>query len=1045
MGASGDGDTGMRRDVAHAGGTRGGSAPRTFLRGTAAEYAAPVVSALARLRGEGDPALLERVRAALHERYEIGREVGHGGMATVYQARDRRFERDVAIKVLREDGTRLASAERFAREIALVARLQHPHIVPLYDSGDSDGLHYFVMPYVRGESLRTRLQREPAILAADALACVRMLAAALDCAHAHGIVHRDVKPENILLLPDGHAMLADFGIALALDGDTAVQLTEPGGAPGTQRYMSPEQARGERELGPAADIYSLAAVARELLVGAAVAKRSASSERRPWLAPGDHGGDTGRALSPAVESVLARARAEDPARRHATAGEFAEALAAAYAGASSTPSRAASLVRVSLVAAVALTIVWLAPLAPPVSPSPSARIVAVLPLATKLPLALRDRGLGDALVQPLSMQLDASSQLRTVDHGAVLAASRGRSPSLTDARLARSLGATDYVTGSIVGIGGGRIAVFLTLRSVDSGTREPVAVEADGDADRLIELVHSLGRQLLVRLAPSSYREAASLAERTTRSDEALAAYLEGERHYRARRYDSATVLFNRAIEADSTFALAMHRLRVAYTATPIAIPGPRDLRQRTLRHAARLPERQRLLVLALDAFIAGEPFEAENLYKRVLATYPHDVEALQYLANLQIQYLANWGFPLDTPRTVLEHLLRIDPEHAGAVEKLAMIAAAQMRSTASESLLARLAPLEKGEYRLVTEAVHAFRRRDTAAQERALAALDRAPTPLVSMAAHRGGGVYPGHLAARIRMAELLTRPHRTPDQQARGHLMIADLELARGRLRAADAARAAAARISPDARLEGFLRAFVASPAFEQRTLAEIAEARSSVSAALDAGARDSVQQRFLLGVLDARLANYRAASGHAAVLDRWSRRLAHDADSLARRDPDGSVARRRRSARLASLAGSIRADIERRRGTPARALDVLRDWHPERWWTFALHDAVRAQPYERRLHAEVLEATGHYEQAVRWYEVWHGPLITGTAYSTTARLRMARLLDRRLGRPVEARAAYLQVVDALRDADPELWGLREEARRAAARLAGDAAVAP
>lgn len=195
---------GEGRDAARALGT----APATFMCGVAAEYAAPVLQELQRMRRVHGDWLVARLRAALHDRYDIEREIGHGGMAVVYRARDRRFHRDVAIKVLREDGSRLASAERFAQEIALVSRLQHPHIVPLYDSGDVDGLHYFVMPCVEGETLRERLQREGALPLAEVVRIVGEVGEALAYAHARGVVHRDIKPGNILL-QSGQPMLAD--------------------------------------------------------------------------------------------------------------------------------------------------------------------------------------------------------------------------------------------------------------------------------------------------------------------------------------------------------------------------------------------------------------------------------------------------------------------------------------------------------------------------------------------------------------------------------------------------------------------------------------------------------------------------------------------------------------------------------------------------------------------------------------------------------------------------------------------------------------------
>jgi len=270
---------------------------------------------------------LERLTASLADRYRIQREVGAGGMATVYLGEDLRHARRVAIKVLRPDLSAIVGAERFLHEIRVTANLQHPHVLPLYDSGSADGLLFYVMPYVQGESLRDRLSREKQLPIEEAVRLGREVASALDYAHRQGVIHRDIKPENILL-QDGTALVTDFGIALALSQAGGTRLTETGLSLGTPAYMSPEQATGDRQIDARSDIYALGAVLYEMLSGdpphtgstaqaiiAAVVTEEPRdiSTRRPRLAP--H-----------VAEAVHRALEKLPADRFASAAEFAKAL-----------------------------------------------------------------------------------------------------------------------------------------------------------------------------------------------------------------------------------------------------------------------------------------------------------------------------------------------------------------------------------------------------------------------------------------------------------------------------------------------------------------------------------------------------------------------------------------------------------------------------------------------------------------------------------------------------------------------------------------------
>ena len=338
----------------------------------------------------------------LADRYRIERELGTGGMATVYLAHDERHQRGVALKVLKPDLAAVIGAERFLNEIKTTANLQHPHILPLHDSGEANGTVWYVMPLVEGESLRDRLQRETQLPIDEALTITREVASALDYAHRHGVIHRDIKPENILL-HDGRAVVADFGIALAMSRtEGGARLTETGMSLGTPHYMSPEQALGERSVDARTDVYALGVVLYEMLVGeppftgptvqAIVAKvMSAPAAPISALRP---------SVPPSVEAAVMRALAKVPADRFRSAAEFAAALRSGEGlsrdplpnVATSAHPAASTTIGIArfapwIVAAGAAILAAVLAIRP--GPAPDTRVTAaVLPLALRTPMDL---------------------------------------------------------------------------------------------------------------------------------------------------------------------------------------------------------------------------------------------------------------------------------------------------------------------------------------------------------------------------------------------------------------------------------------------------------------------------------------------------------------------------------------------------------------------------------------------------------------------------------------------------------------------------------
>jgi serine/threonine-protein kinase len=609
---------------------------------------------------------------ALADRYRVEREVGHGGMATVYLAQDLKHDRPIGLKVLRPELAAVLGAERFLREIRITANLNHPHILPLLDSGEAAGFLYYVMPYVEGESLRDRLDREKQLPLDDALQITREVSDALSYAHSHDVVHRDIKPENILL-ESGHAVVADFGIARANTAAGGTQLTHTGIAVGTPAYMSPEQASGERDLDARSDIYALGCVLYEMLAGEppftgptpqAIVARALTESPRPLQVV--------RETVPAtIAACIRKAMARTPADRFATAAQFADALAASSSGASGrgqgrlrltmTPIRLA-VGALLLVGAVWAIVTSLPRQRGPISPT---RIAV-------LPFSIRGSGrfayLGEGLVDLLSRNMDGAEDLRSVDPGTVLTAvvRSGGTGLLDTARgraVAQRLGAGLYILGSVLAAGGRlRIQAMVYEQEPLPSTAIPQA-SVEGDTSELFELVDRLSRALLVGRSHGVSMRLAQTAALTTHSLPALKVYLGAERELRAGEdhFDSAVAGFQRATTEDSSFALAYYRLAVAAGwAGRWSVVGPAA--KRALDLGNRLGDRERRLLLAYDAFRRGAAEDGERQYRAILDDYPDDLEAEFELANLLYHYNPLRGRSRAEAQELFERVLTLDP-----------------------------------------------------------------------------------------------------------------------------------------------------------------------------------------------------------------------------------------------------------------------------------------------------------------------------------------------------------------------------------------------
>jgi hypothetical protein len=618
--------------------------------------------------------ILGRLQASLADRYRVERELGRGGMATVYLAHDLRHDRPVALKVFHPRlGAELG--ERFLREIRVAARLGHPHILTVHDSGEADGLLWYTMPVVDGESLRQRIRREGPLPLEEAVRIGRSVAEALDFAHTHGVIHRDIKPENILLF-GGEPMVADFGIALAVDTADQDRLTQTGLSLGTVAYMSPEQAMGEARLDGRTDIYSLGCVVYEMLAGeppytgptpqAVIAKRLMAPP--PPLA-------TARDVPEALEHAVHRALARSPADRFPTARDFARALADAVSSPRTTApvattrvarrgSRKLSGTAALLALAAVAGLAWMTLGRSSVSAPPSGSRLAVLPFS--VPPAGPFGYLVEGMVDLLSRNLNGVGEQVTVDPGRVMSSlGAGEQRGVQDAErgreIARRLGAGRYILGSVHAAGGDlRIQAQLYDGSIESP--EPIAqASAEGDSTALFDLVDRLSAQLLVSGDRSQGARLAQTAAVTTRSLPALKAYLAAERNLRAAQFDSAVAGFQSATALDSSFALAHYRLAVAAAwtgRTGLLAPAI----SRALALADRLGERDRALLSAFTEMGRGAPDSAERRYREILEKYPDDLEARFQLANVLYAYNAPRGRPPDEAREHYDRVLEVDP-----------------------------------------------------------------------------------------------------------------------------------------------------------------------------------------------------------------------------------------------------------------------------------------------------------------------------------------------------------------------------------------------
>jgi serine/threonine protein kinase/Flp pilus assembly protein TadD len=562
------------------------------------------------------PDVADRLHTALADRYRFEREVGRGGMATVYLAQDLKHRRPVAVKVLHPHLAANIGSDRFLREIEIAAALNHPHILPLMDSGSADGLLYYVMPFVEGDSLRDRLARDGRLPIAEAVELTRKVAGALAYAHARGVVHRDVKPENVML-HEGEAVVTDFGIAKALSVEGIEHLTQTGTSVGTPAYMSPEQASGDQELDGRSDIYSLGCMLYEMLTGEppftgptvqAVIVRRFTETPRPV-----------RALRPEVpeevERALTRALARTPGERFASAAQFAQALAAA-AMTRTPPEGAPTVVTAS---------------------HRSTRSIAVLPFADMSPAKDQDyfcEGIAEEIINALA-KIDA---LQVASRSSAFAF-KGKNQDIR--KVGEELNVATVMEGS-VRKAGNRLRVTAQLIKVADGYHL-WSERYDRDLEDVFavqdEIAESVVRALRVVLTEDEKR---AIERPHTDNVEAYEFYLRGRQffyQFREKGLQFARRMFTRAIEIDPTYARAYagiadcsSELYKYWDASAANLEQAESASRKALELAPSLAEAHAARGFALT--LRGSHEEANREFETAIRLDPKLYEGYLYYAN---------------------------------------------------------------------------------------------------------------------------------------------------------------------------------------------------------------------------------------------------------------------------------------------------------------------------------------------------------------------------------------------------------------------------
>jgi tRNA A-37 threonylcarbamoyl transferase component Bud32/TolB-like protein len=618
----------------------------------------------------------EHLQRALGEGFRIERELGGGGMSRVFLARELSLDRQVVVKVLSPEASAGVSADRFRRETQLIAKLQHPNVVPLLSAGEADGMLYYVMPYVAGDSLRARMSRDGALPLGDVVRVLREVLDTLAFAHQHGVIHRDIKPENILLAA-GHAVVADFGIAKALRDSAA--LTATGISVGTPAYMAPEQAAGDPLLDHRADLYAVGVVAYEMLSGAPLFTGSVQQVVTAHMTQAPAPVTQRRSDVPApLAALVMRALEKDAARRPQSAAEMLAVVdAVATPGGTDVGLSAARRSRFTAARAlgVALPLAAVAAFAAWRYSRPavmtSAQSIAIVPFSVDASDTALTR-LAQNLATLVGNSLDGIGEIRAADPTSVLSHAHGKGAALSapDAiAIAKALGAKSAVHGTMVRTG--------ALVQIDASMYDLLAPETAiarmtvrATPDSIVAITDSITMKLLQQVWSRGIPPTPHVASITSHSPVALREFLNGERLWARGEAHAAGDAFKRAVYADTTFWFAAYRYATArsWWAEPIE---DTSITQRMTRHRADLPERERALLATRDS----SPSQSEYMrrLKALTLRYPDYAPAWQTLADNAVHHAERAGHSVRDAIGMWREVQRLMPNDPPTTEHLAI------------------------------------------------------------------------------------------------------------------------------------------------------------------------------------------------------------------------------------------------------------------------------------------------------------------------------------------------------------------------------------